>query len=343
MRGRIAHLIFRAAVLDAAPPLSFAAPSGRGLSHVALCADGTRPSVARSHDAVPAWQHLDLTLRRVPRRAGLHLIINSTGLSIVGEGELAAAKHGGRGRRSWKKLHLGVDQLGVIAAHALTDATVDDANTGIDLIETVDVHAAKVIADAAYDTVAFYDAASAQGATVVVPPAKTATVSRRNPRSSVRDRTINTVKRIGRCRWRSRTLPSASASRERVLPVQVHHRRCSSSPDTWWANGRSAARVQHTERDDRHGAPSLLRHRPMKQRWLEPWRASFDSCTNACAGKARSRGTRCRDVIFETLFATLWVTNPIRPRSAASRNRVMRGPGVTQGAKRSQGARRPRE
>ena len=60
-------------------------------------------------------------------------------------------------------------------------------------------------------------------------------------------------------------------------------------------------------------------------------------------GKARSRGTRCRDVIFETLFDTLWVSNPIRPRSAASRNRVMRGPGVTPGAKRSQGARRPRD
>ena len=71
--------------------------------------------------------------------------------------------------------------------------------------------------------------------------------------------------------------------------------------------------------------------------------ASFDLRTNACAGKARSRGTRCRDVIFETLFETLWVSNPIRPRSAASRNRVMRGPGVTQGAKRSQGARRPRD
>ena len=52
-------------------------------------------------------------------------------------------------------------------------------------------------------------------------------------------------------------------------------------------------------------------------------------CTSVCAGKARSRGTRCRDVIFETLFETLWVSNPIRPRSATSRNRVMRGPGVT--------------
>ena len=79
------------------------------------------------------------------------------------------------------------------------------------------------------------------------------------------------------------------------------------------------------------------------QSGLPPRNLTPDSCTNACAGKARSRGTRCRDVIFETLFETLWVSNPIRPRSATSRNRVMRGPGVTQGAKRSQGVRRPRD
>ena len=40
-------------------------------------------------------QHLDLPLRRAPTGAGLHLIVDSTGLSIVGEGEWAAAKHGG--------------------------------------------------------------------------------------------------------------------------------------------------------------------------------------------------------------------------------------------------------
>ncbi|NQW02958.1 MAG: hypothetical protein HQ485_02915 [Acidobacteria bacterium] len=43
-------------------------------------------------------------------------IIDSTGLSIVDEGEWAAAKHGGRGRRGWKKLHLGVARVGVIEA-----------------------------------------------------------------------------------------------------------------------------------------------------------------------------------------------------------------------------------
>ncbi len=38
----------------------------------------------------------------------------------------------------WKKLHLGVDRSGVIVARALTEASVDDATTGITLIEATD-------------------------------------------------------------------------------------------------------------------------------------------------------------------------------------------------------------
>ena len=147
-------------------------------------------------------QHLDLTLRRAPAGAGLHLMVDSTGLSIVGEGAWAAAKHGGRGRRGWKKRHLGVDRSGVIVARALTEATLDDATTGIDLIAAVDGDMASVTADAAYDSIAFYDAAGARGAQVVVPPTKTARVSRRRPRSSARDRTIRRVKDIGRRQWK---------------------------------------------------------------------------------------------------------------------------------------------
>ncbi len=147
-------------------------------------------------------QHLDLTLRRAATGASLHLIVDSTGLSIVGEGEWAAAKHGGRGRRGWKKLHLGVNRSGVIVAHALTDANVDDATTGIDLIGAVAGAVTRVTADAAYDTIAFYESVGARGAQVVVPPVTTATVSRRRPRSSARDRTIKKVNAIGRRRWK---------------------------------------------------------------------------------------------------------------------------------------------
>ena len=146
-------------------------------------------------------QHLNLTLRRVPRRAALHLCIDSTGRSMVGEGEGAAAKHGRRGRRGGKKLHLGVDHAGVIVAQALTDAAVDDASTGIDLIETIASSARTVTADAAYDTLACYETANTRGTTVVVPRAKTATLSRRNPRSSARDGTISRISKLGRRRW----------------------------------------------------------------------------------------------------------------------------------------------
>ena len=147
-------------------------------------------------------QHLDLSFRRVPPGAGTHLIVDSTGLSVVGEGEWAAAKHGGRGKRGWKKLHFGVDRSGVIVAQALTEGHVDDATTGITLIETAAGDLGSVTADAAYDTVGFYEAAGARGATVVVPPTSTANVSRHGPRSSARDRTIVAVKEMGRRRWK---------------------------------------------------------------------------------------------------------------------------------------------
>ena len=79
-------------------------------------------------------QHLRRCLRPVPPGEGLHLVLDSTGLSIIGAGEWATAKHGGRGRRGWRKLHRGVDQSGAILVHTLTEATGDDASPAIHCI-----------------------------------------------------------------------------------------------------------------------------------------------------------------------------------------------------------------
>ena len=146
-------------------------------------------------------QPLDVALDRGPTPGPLDLVVDSTGLSVFGEGEWAAAKHGGRGKRGWKKLHLGVDRSGVIVAQALTEPTADDATTGVGLVTGIPGNVASVTADAAYDTVAFYDAGTDRGARVVVPPARTAALSRRGPRSRVRDRTIGRVQALGRRRW----------------------------------------------------------------------------------------------------------------------------------------------
>ena len=143
-----------------------------------------------------------VAFRRIPSRGPIHRIVDSTGRSIVGAGEWAAVHHGGRGPRGWKTRHRAVDRGGVIVAHALTEPTVDAATIGIDLIETVDDEIARVTADAAYETVTVYAAAEMRDATVVVPPSKTARVSRRRPRSRARDRTITDVRTLGRRRWK---------------------------------------------------------------------------------------------------------------------------------------------
>ncbi len=141
-------------------------------------------------------------LRPVPPGERLHLVLDSTGLSLVGAGEWAAATHGGCGRRGWRKLHRGVDQSGVIRVHTLTEKTGDDATTAVDLLTAVEGPLVRVTADAASATVAVYETATARGATVVIPPARMANVSGHGPRSPARDRTIMLVKTLGRRRWK---------------------------------------------------------------------------------------------------------------------------------------------
>ena len=65
------------------------------------------------------------TLEVPPRRrlgAGpLHLLVDSTGLKLGGAGEWLVEKHGTSRRRSWRKLHIGIDgKSGEIVAIELT-------------------------------------------------------------------------------------------------------------------------------------------------------------------------------------------------------------------------------
>jgi hypothetical protein len=106
-------------------------------------------------------QRLDVGPHLVPIEESIHLIVDSTGLSTVGEGEWAAVKYGGRGKRGWKKLHLGVDRSGLIVAEVLTGGNADDAKTGVNLIDDVEGDIESFTADAAYDTTAIYDSALA--------------------------------------------------------------------------------------------------------------------------------------------------------------------------------------
>ena len=133
------------------------------------------------------------------------LIIDSTGLSVVGEGEWAAAKHGGKGRRGWKKLHLGVDATGEIVAQVLTGSSVHDGSIGAEIIKGTNASIETVIGDAAYDSRSVYEAAESVGAGLVVPPNRAATVGkpkrRRKCGKTCRAATIDRIRQVGRRQW----------------------------------------------------------------------------------------------------------------------------------------------
>lgn len=112
----------------------------------------------------------------IPYRAlqgPLHLLIDSTGIKVEGEGEWNARKHGGSKRRVWRKIHIGIDEQTLeIWAAEFTTSDVGDAPLLPELIDQIpaDQEIASVTADGAFDTRKCHDAIAACGAAAIIPP-----------------------------------------------------------------------------------------------------------------------------------------------------------------------------
>ena len=120
---------------------------------------------------------LTILPKRLDRAEPLHLLVDSTGLKIYGEGEWLDQKHGIRSRRRWRKLHLGIDAVThEIVASKLTPDDVGDVSEIPALLDQIDAEVASMTADGAYDGEAVYDAVAERHpeAAVIIPPRATA-------------------------------------------------------------------------------------------------------------------------------------------------------------------------
>ena len=93
----------------------------------------------------------------VLRNAGeaVHLLVDSTGLKLFGEGEWKVRKHGYAKRRSWRKVHFGMDAgTGQVCAVLMTHKDVDDASVVPELLVQIpqETKIEVVIGDGAYAT-----------------------------------------------------------------------------------------------------------------------------------------------------------------------------------------------
>ncbi len=79
-------------------------------------------------------KRLEVRLPAAGEGAAIHLVIDGSGLQIIGHGPWATAQHGERRAREWRELPAGVDQNGVIVAETLTGRSTDDASVVPDLV-----------------------------------------------------------------------------------------------------------------------------------------------------------------------------------------------------------------
>ena len=147
-----------------------------------------------------------LALPALPSGCGpLHLLVDSTGLKLCGSGEWLTEKHRTRTRRSWHKLHIGVDaDTGQIMAATLTSKDVDDGAQVGPLLDQIDRRIASVTADGAYDQDGVYSDVLARhpDAAVIVPPRSTAVLSNAaETMPTQRDRHLQVIAERGRMGW----------------------------------------------------------------------------------------------------------------------------------------------
>lgn len=145
---------------------------------------------------------LRITLPRLARDEGLHVVVDSTGLKIFGEGEWKARQHGVSKRRTWRKLHLGIDEATQeVVACVLTTNDIHDSEVLEDLLAQVDGPIAQVSADGAYDTEGCYHAITDRQARPVIPPREHAAINQ-EPQWATRNATIERIREIGRAAWK---------------------------------------------------------------------------------------------------------------------------------------------
>jgi IS5 family transposase len=149
---------------------------------------------------------LSVELPVVPTEGARHVVVDSTGVKVYGEGEWKTRQHGVSKRRTWRKLHLGVDEAtGEIVAMVVTTNNVADGEVLEDILEQIEDEIEQVSTDGAYDHRHCYDEIDARGAKAVIPPRKDAKIwqhGNRKGKPHQRDENLRSIRKHGRKRWK---------------------------------------------------------------------------------------------------------------------------------------------
>ncbi len=145
------------------------------------------------------------------RRAGgpLNLLVDSTGIKFLDDGQWQARKHGVQGRRQWRKVHLAMDTAtSDICAVEFAPSRDGDSPVPPDLLDQTseDEEIGTVTADGAYDTRRCHSAILARNAVPIIPIRKNGRSWKEDcPAARARNETLRATRQYGRAFWKRRT------------------------------------------------------------------------------------------------------------------------------------------
>jgi hypothetical protein len=141
-----------------------------------------------------------------PSSGGLHLLVDSTGIKMMGEGEWKTRKHGASYRRQWRKVHIGIDAETLdIRALEVTTNSIGDAPVLPDLLAQIPLGEliSSVGGDGAYDTKKCHAAIATRGADAIIPVRRNGRPWKEDgPGTVARNEALRATKRLGRTIWK---------------------------------------------------------------------------------------------------------------------------------------------
>lgn len=151
-------------------------------------------------------QTLEVQLPIVRDGEPIHLVVDSTGVKVYGEGEWKVRQHGYSKRRTWRKVHIALDaNTAQVRAALMTHQDVADGDVLAELLDQIptDERLGAVGGDGAYDSKPCHAAIAARGAIPSIPPRDGAAHWKASVPGAVwRNEAVDTIARLGRREWK---------------------------------------------------------------------------------------------------------------------------------------------
>jgi hypothetical protein len=149
---------------------------------------------------------LEVKMPVKPKAGARHVVCDSTGVKVYGEGEWKVRQHGYSKRRTWRKLHVCADEESreIVAVGASTNS-VSDGEMLPGLLAAVGGEIRQVSCDGIYDQRKCYQAINGVKARAAIPPRRGARIWQHGNRLAerlVRDENLRSIRKQGRQKWK---------------------------------------------------------------------------------------------------------------------------------------------